>query len=95
MKAGEMFAAGKSRAEVSRETGVSRHSVHDWYRACKEGGVDGLRSSGKPGREARFSDEEVAQVGEELFGGIAIESLCFRLHEESIKASQVIRKARE
>jgi transposase len=69
LKAGEMFAAGKTRAEVSRETGVSWRSVHDWYLAWKEGGLDALRSSGKPGPEAKFSDEEVAQVAEQLKRG--------------------------
>ena len=66
LRAGEMFAAGKSRAEVSRETGVSWRSVHEWYQAWKEGGLEALKSTGKPGPAPKFSDEEVQQVTAEL-----------------------------
>ena len=64
-----MFEAGMSRAEVSRETGVSWRSVHDWYLAWKEGGRESMKSGGKPGPKPKFSDEEVAQVTEELKRG--------------------------
>ena len=66
LRAGAMFAAGKSRAEVSRGTGVSWRSVHEWYQAWKEGGLEALKSTGKPGPAPKFSDEEVQQVTAEL-----------------------------
>ena len=69
MRAGEMFAAGKSRAEVSRATGVSWRSVHEWYLAWKDGGAEALKSSGKPGPQPKFSDAEVARIAAQLRRG--------------------------
>lgn len=67
--AAEMFEAGMTRAQVSRETGVSWRSVHDWYMAWREGGNQAMKSGGKPGPKPKFSDEEVAQVAAELKRG--------------------------
>ena len=64
-----MFDAGMTRAEVSRQTGVSWRSVHDWYLAWKEGGKESMKSGGKPGPKPKFSDEEVSRVTEELKRG--------------------------
>lgn len=40
-----MFAAGKTRAEVSRETGVSWRSVHEWYKDWQKAGAEGLKAT--------------------------------------------------
>lgn len=64
-----MFDAGMTRAEVSRQTGVSWRSVHDWYLAWKEGGKESMKSGGKPGPKPKFSDEEVSRVTAELKRG--------------------------
>ena len=64
-----MFDAGMSRAEVSRQTGVSWRSVHDWYLAWKEGGRESMKSGDKPGPKPKFSDEEVLRVTAQLKRG--------------------------
>lgn len=69
MEAAKMFDAGLTRAEVSRQTGVSWRSVHEWYLAWQQGGSAAMKSGGKPGPKPKFSDEEVKQVGAELKRG--------------------------
>ena len=64
-----MFAAGKTRAEVSRETGVSWRSVHEWYKDWQKAGAEGLKATDKPGPKPKFSDEEAAAVAVELKKG--------------------------
>lgn len=69
MQAAEMFDAGMTRAEVSRQTGVSWRSVHEWYLAWQQGGSEAMKSGGKPGPKPKFSDEEVLQVTAQLKRG--------------------------
>ena len=64
-----MFEAGKTRAEVSRETGVSWRSVHEWYKDWQKAGVEGLKATDKPGPKPKFSDEEAEAVAVELKKG--------------------------
>ena len=69
MRAAEKFDAGMTRAEVSRQTGVSWRSVHEWYLAWQQGGSEAMKSASKPGPKPMFSDEEVSQVAGELKRG--------------------------
>lgn len=69
MKAADLFAAGKTRAEVSRELGVSWRAAHDWYKTWKTAGAEGLAASGKPGPAPKFSEEEKARVADSLRRG--------------------------
>ena len=56
LHAAELFAAGVHQAEVARQLGVSRQSVHLWYRRWQAEGTDGLRSRGPTGPAPRLSD---------------------------------------
>ena len=46
LRAAELFAQGRTQAEVAHELGVSRQSAHVWHTRLQEGGVDALRSRG-------------------------------------------------
>ena len=61
-QAAEMFAEGKTRAEVARELGVSWRSTHTWYQKWQQGGVEALEPSGKPGPPEKFTDADVEQL---------------------------------
>ena len=69
MCAADMFARGKSQAEVVAALGVSREAVSEWYRLWCSGGRAGLAGAGRAGRLPRLSDEQVAQVEKALLTG--------------------------
>ena len=50
LRAAELFTTGVRQAEVARQLGVSRQSVHLWYQRWQADGADGLRSRGRPDR---------------------------------------------
>jgi transposase len=66
LRAGELFAAGVRQAEVARRLGVSRQSVHLWYRRWQAAGPDGLRSQGPTGPTPKLSDSQLHQVEQAL-----------------------------
>lgn len=73
-RAGDLFAKGKSQAEVARRLGVSRVSAMRWHQSWVEAGLRGLASTGPPGRPSRMTDsqwrsvERVLQRGPERAG---------------------------
>ena len=69
LRAAELFAAGVHQAEVARQLGVSRQSVHLWYRRWQAEGTDGLGSRGPTGPAPRLSDSQLHQVEEALLEG--------------------------
>ena len=69
LRAAELFATGVRQAEVARRLGVSRQSVHLWYRRWQAEGVDGLRSRGPTGPTPRLSDRQLQQVEQALLEG--------------------------
>src|SRR4029453_10231352 len=69
LRAAELFAAGVRQAEVARQLGVSRQSVHLWYRRWQAEGADGLRSRGPTGPAPRLSDGQLQQVEQALLKG--------------------------
>jgi transposase len=69
LRAAELFAAGVDQAEVARQLGVSRQSVHLWYRRWQAEGPDGLRSRGPTGPAPRLSDGQLHQVEQALLKG--------------------------
>jgi transposase len=69
LRAAELFAAGVRQAEVARQLGVSRQSVHLWYRRWQAEGADGLRSRGPTGPASRLSDGQLQQVEQALLKG--------------------------
>jgi transposase len=44
LQAGELFAAGRSQAEVAHQLGVSRQNVSRWHARWRSGGSEALRS---------------------------------------------------
>jgi transposase len=69
LRAAELFAADVRQAEVARRLGVSRQSVHLWYRCWQAAGADGLRSRGPTGPAPRLSDSQLHQVEQALLQG--------------------------
>jgi transposase len=67
--AAELFAQGRSQAEVARELGVSRQSAHVWHTRFTQGGVDALRSRGPTGPDPKLSVAELAQIEQALLQG--------------------------
>ena len=49
MRAGALFAAGHSQAEVARQLGVARQNVSRWHGRWQAGGLEALRSAGPTG----------------------------------------------
>jgi transposase len=69
LRAAELFAIDVRQAEVARQLGVSRQSVHLWYKRWQAEGVDGLRSQGPTGPAPRLSDRQLHQVEQALLEG--------------------------
>jgi transposase len=69
LQAAELFAQGRSQAEVARELGVSRQSAHLWHARLTQGGVDALRSRGPTGPDPKLSVAQLAKVEEALLAG--------------------------
>jgi transposase len=69
LHAAELFAAGVRQAEVARQFGVSRQSVHLWYQRWQAAGPDALRSQGPTGPAPRLSDSQLRWVEQALLKG--------------------------
>jgi transposase len=69
LQAAELFAQGRSQAEVAHTLGVSRQSAHVWHARFAQGGVDALRSRGPSGPDPRLSAVQLAKVEEALVAG--------------------------
>ena len=69
LRAAELFATGVRQAEVARQLGVSRQSVHLWYKRWRVAGPDALRSQGPTGPAPRLSDSQLRQVEQALLKG--------------------------
>jgi transposase len=69
LQAAELFALGRSQAEVGRELGVSRQSAHVWHTSFEEGGVDALRSRGPTGPDPKLSPADLARIEQALLQG--------------------------
>ena len=68
-RAGKMFDAGKSQADVVRELEVSRQSASRWHAEWAEGGTSALRGAGRAGRLPRLNERDLARVERELVKG--------------------------
>jgi len=69
MQAAQMFAEGRTRAQVAADLGVSWRSVHNWFLAWSKEGEKALEAQGKPGPAPKFSDAEVDALELELRRG--------------------------
>ena len=69
LQAAELFAQGRTQAEVAHQLGVSRQSAHVWHTHFQEGGVEALRSRGPTGPDPKLSAADLARVEEALLAG--------------------------
>ena len=69
MQAGELFAAGRSQAEVAHQLGVARQNVSRWHASWRVGGLDALRSAGPTGSAPRLSGPQLAAIDQALREG--------------------------
>jgi transposase len=69
LHAAELFAQGRSQAEVARTLGVSRQSAHVWHARFTQGGVEALRSRGPTGPDPRLSPADLARIEQALLQG--------------------------
>jgi transposase len=72
LEAGELFAAGRSQAEVARQLGVSRQNASRWHALWRTGGPDALRSAGPSGSAPRLSDQQLHDLEQALRNGARI-----------------------
>lgn len=71
LKAGTMFAKGKTQAEVARHFGVSTASVCHWHAAWEKDKKEGLKSKGPSGIEPRLSAKQKTKLKREILKGPA------------------------
>jgi len=69
MQAGQLFAAGRSQAEVARDLGVSRQNASRWHAQWQAGGPEALRSAGPTGPAPRLTDPQLAAIDQALRQG--------------------------
>lgn len=69
LRAAELFAQGRSQAEVAQELGVSRQSAKRWQDRWQQGGAQALRSRGRTGRPPNVPDDQLAQIEQALLQG--------------------------
>src|SRR5215213_9368718 len=69
LQAAELFAQGRTQAEVARTLGVSRQSAHVWHTRFQQDGVDALRSRGPSGPDPKLSAAQLATVEQALLEG--------------------------
>ena len=69
LQAAELFAQGRTQAEVAYQLGVSRQSAHIWHTRFEQGGVEALRSRGPTGPDPRLSPADLARIEQALLQG--------------------------
>jgi transposase len=69
MRAAELFARGRSQAEVARELGVSRESARRWHERWRTGGADALQSRGRTGPDPKLADAQLPGIEQALLEG--------------------------
>lgn len=69
LRAGAMFAAGQTQAEVAQALGVSRQSASRWAEQWRAGGAAALHGSGRAGRKPRLAPAQLAAVATALRQG--------------------------
>jgi len=69
MRAGELFAAGRSQAQVAHQLGVARQNASRWHALWRAGGLDALASRGPTGPDPRLSEAQRAAIDQTLRQG--------------------------
>jgi transposase len=68
-RAAELFAKGRSQAEVAHELDVSRQSASRWHARWRADGTAALRTRGPTGRRPKVADEQLAAIEQALLEG--------------------------
>jgi transposase len=68
-RAAELFAQGRSRAEVARELDVSRQSASRWHAGWQAKGATALQSRGPTGRRPKIPDSALEAIERALLEG--------------------------
>jgi transposase len=68
-RAAELFAQGRSQAEVARQLDVSPQSASRWPAGWHAAGTMGLQSRGPTGRRPKVADEQLAGIEQALLEG--------------------------
>jgi len=68
-RAAELFAQGRSQAEVARELDVSAQSASRWYAGWQANGTTALRSRGPTGRRPKVPDAALEPIQQALLQG--------------------------
>lgn len=69
LRAAELFAQGRSVAEVAAAVGVTDESARRWRARLAQGGVQALYRRRASGRPPKLSEEQVRQVEQALLAG--------------------------
>jgi transposase len=68
-RAAELFAQGRTQAEVARELDVSRQSASRWHAGWQAAGAPGLRTRGPTGRRPKVADDQLEAIQQALLEG--------------------------
>jgi transposase len=68
-RAAELFAQGRTQAEVARELDVSRQSASRWHAGWQAAGTTALQSRGPTGRRPKIADDQLAGIERALLEG--------------------------
>jgi transposase len=68
-RAAELFAQGRSQAEVARELDVSRQSASRWHTRWQADGTAALRTRGPTGRRPKVADAQLPAIQHALLQG--------------------------
>jgi transposase len=68
-RAAELFAQGRTQAEVARQLEVSRQSASRWHGGWQAAGATGLQSRGPTGRRPKVADEQLEAIEQALLEG--------------------------
>lgn len=60
---------GKSQYFIAKQLQVSFEAVSNWIEAYKKGGLEGLKSKGKPGPKSQLDDEDRKQLKTAILKG--------------------------
>jgi transposase len=68
-RAAELFAQGRSQAEVARQLDVSRQSASRWHAGWQAAGATGLQSRGPTGHRPKVADDQLEGIEQALLEG--------------------------
>jgi transposase len=68
-RAAELFAQGRTQAEVARRLDVSRQSASRWHTRWQADGTTALRTRGPTGRRPKVADEQLEAIQQALLEG--------------------------